>query len=267
LVVDGHSKDGTDLKATNKGVKVIYQRKQGYGDALRTGFMYARRYMNPRALVMMDADSTYDPKDIPSLVQPILSDEADMVIGNRFSGLEPGSMTRTNKMGNRILSTVARITLGLRIQDSHSGIRALRTDLLDDINFDAKGMPFATEMIVDASGADARISEVPVHYRPRLGEAKLKPINDGVRIFGTIIRLVRDTKPLLFFGLAGLILGIFGVYFGIIVTVEWVQTSTVQRLPTVMLAVLLLVGSMQFFILALVADMIKRFNSQRNRRG
>src|SRR5207245_10023058 len=68
LIVDGHSQDGTDKIAKEKGAKVIYQSRTGYGDALRAGFLYIRRNMSARATVMMDADSTYDPSDIASVV-------------------------------------------------------------------------------------------------------------------------------------------------------------------------------------------------------
>ena len=72
LVVDGHSTDGTDEIARKMGATVIYQRGKGYGDALKTGFFYARKRMNAKVVVMMDADLTYAPKDIPRLVAPVL---------------------------------------------------------------------------------------------------------------------------------------------------------------------------------------------------
>lgn len=103
LLVDGDSDDGTDKIASGKDAKMIYQRNRGYSDALRTGFLYVRHNMGEKAVVMMDADSTYDPKDIPIPVGPLLSSEADMV-GNRFPKLEKGAMTLTNKIGNKILS-------------------------------------------------------------------------------------------------------------------------------------------------------------------
>jgi len=84
LVVDGHSTDGTNEIAKDMGADVIYQRGRGYGDALKTGFFYARKRLDAKVIVMMDADLTYDPKHIPKLVAPILNDEADMVVGNRF---------------------------------------------------------------------------------------------------------------------------------------------------------------------------------------
>lgn len=262
LIVDGHSTDGTDKIARDKGVQVIYQNRTGYGDALRTGFLYVRKRINPRAIVMMDADATYNPHDIKSIVEPILADHADMVVGNRMTNVATDAMTRTNRAGNKILSWVARKTLRLNVHDTQCGLRAFRTELVDDLDLSAEGMPLATEMIADAHFARARIVEVPVSYRPRSGETKLNPIKDGARILGTIIRLVRDTQPLLFFGTAGSICGLLGLFFGIQVTLEWLETHTVRKIPTVMLSTLLLIASMILLAVGLIADMIKRVRSK-----
>jgi dolichol-phosphate mannosyltransferase len=113
-------------------------------------------------------------------------------------------------------------------------------------------------MLVEAKFLGARISEVPVAYRERVGCTKLNPLKDGMRILGTMIRLMRDTQPLLFFGGIGVFLGVIGLVLGIEVTLEWLRTGAISRIPTVMLSVLLMVSSMQFFTLGLVADMIKR---------
>lgn len=263
LVVDGHSQDGTDKIASEKGAKVIYQKNRGYGDALRTGFLYVRRNLDAKAIVMMDADSTYDPWDIPKLIEPISIDMADMVVGNRFAKLEKGAMSLTNKIGNRILSWVARLTMRIPVHDTQCGLRAFRTRLVDEMTLSADGMPFATEMIADAYSAKARIMELPVWYRPRQGKTKLNPLRDGLRIFGTIIRLVRDTRPLLFFSALAATLGVIGLALGIDVSLEWFRTKTIQRLPTLLLTVLLLIGSMQLFTLGLIADMIRSREGRR----
>ena len=211
LIVDGHSEDATVDIARSKGAKVIYQRNRGYGDALKTGFLHARNSLNADVLVMMDGDYTYDPKDIPNLVKPILEGQADMVVGNRFPKMEKGAMALLNKIGNKILSWFARKTLKINVHDTQCGIRAFKAELLDHMNLTCEGMPFATEMLAEARFAGAKIVETPVAYRPRIGEAKLNPIKDGFLILGTIIRLIRDTSPLLFFGTIGFILVVAGL--------------------------------------------------------
>jgi dolichol-phosphate mannosyltransferase len=259
LIVDGHSEDATVDIARSKGAKVIYQKNRGYGDALKTGFLHARNSLNADVIVMMDGDYTYDPKDIPKLIKPILAGQADMVLGNRFPKMEKGAMTLLNKIGNKILSWFARKTLKINVHDTQCGIRAFKTNLLDHMNLTCEGMPFATEMLAEARLAGAKMVETPVAYRPRIGDAKLNRIRDGLRILGTIVRLIRDTSPLLFFGVIGFVFMVAGVILGVDVTLEWIRTGTVRRIPTLLLTVLLIIGGIQFFAVGLLADMIKRF--------
>lgn len=258
VVVDGHSTDGTDDIARKKGAHVIYQWNHGYGDALRTGFLHARDSLSASIIVMMDADFTYDANDIPKLVEPILKGKADLVLGNRLAHLEEGAMPFINRVGNRILSWVAKAALRIKVCDTQCGLRAFRSELVECMDLETEGMPLAIEMLAEAKFAGARIVEVPVTYRKRVGDTKLNPLRDGLRILGTTIRLMRDTQPLLFFGGLGAFLGIIGLAFGIDVTLEWFRTGTVGRVPTVMLASLLMISGVQLFALGLVADMIKK---------
>jgi len=252
LVVDGHSIDGTDEIARKKGAEVIYQRGKGYGDALKTGFFHARKRLDAGVIVMMDADFTYDPKDIPDLVAPILRDEADFVVGNRFAGLQKGAMSFVNRVGNRLLSLIAKFTLRLNVYDTQSGMRAFRSELLDSMDLVTGGMPFALEMLAEAISADARIQEMPVSYRPRVGKTKLNPIKDGGRILGITLRLMFDAQPLLFFGGIGAVLAVVGLFL------HGVS-------GTVVFPYLLMFGAIPLFTLGLVIAVIKRLRRSRPR--
>jgi len=257
LVVDGHSEDKTVQIAKDRGVSIIFQRGNGYGDALMTGFDCACEELKADIIVMMDADGTYDPKDLPELLSPILENRADLVVGNRFLGMKKGSMTFINRLGNRMLSWIARRTLGIKINDTQCGLRALRTDLMRHINLKVEGMPFATEMLAEAKQAKARIVEVPIAYHPRIGDTKLNPIKDGMRILGTILRLIRDYAPLLFFGGFGFILASIGSLIGVSIVFEWIRTGSVTHLASVSLSSMLIVAGFFVFMVGLLADMIK----------
>jgi glycosyltransferase involved in cell wall biosynthesis len=257
VVVDGSSTDDTREVAAGRGAKVIDQQGIGYGDALLTGFLYARDSLDADLIAMMDGDLTYNPKDILVLMNKIVKDKADLVVGNRFERMEKGAMPFINRIGNRFLSWMARVFLKLRIYDTQCGLRALRGNLVDQLRLTNEGMPFAIEMLAAAKSCGARISEAPVSYRPRSGRSKLSPLKDGLRIFGTILRLIRDTRPLPFFGGIGTVLGLGGIALGLDVALQWSQTGRVVRLASVMFCVLLLMGAMQFFTIGLVADMIK----------
>jgi dolichol-phosphate mannosyltransferase len=263
IVVDGHSTDGTAEIAKAKGAIVIFQPNKGYGDALRTGFIYAKNKLHSDILVMIDGDSSYDTKDIQKLINPILQNSADMVIGNRFEKMHKKSMPLMNRIGNKIISWFAKIALKINIHDTQCGIRAFKAQLLDSFNFDSEGMSMAIEMLSDTKYAGGRICEVSVSYRKRKGETKLNPIQDGAKIFLTMLRLMRDTRPILFFGLFALFFFIIGSVLGIDVLIEYILTGTVTRIPTAILSSLLILSSIQFFILGLVADMIYKFSRRR----
>jgi glycosyltransferase involved in cell wall biosynthesis len=196
LVIDGHSNDGTDTIAWEKGATVIYEERSGYGNALRAGFMHVRRNVRSKAIVTIDADSSYDPKDMASLLEPIFAGRADLVVGDRFPRLQKNVMPIANRAGNKMLSWMARVALGLSLHDTQCGLRALRTELVDKMTMNAQGMSFATEMIGDAHFAGASIREVPVAYRRRVGKSKLRLLMDGLRIATTIVRLANDARSL-----------------------------------------------------------------------
>jgi glycosyltransferase involved in cell wall biosynthesis len=263
VVVDGGSTDNTVNVVKKKGEIVVRQRGRGYGHALITGFKHAIEALDPEALVMMDADGTYDAADIPRLLMPILSDELDMVLGCRFDRIEPGSMTSINRVGNKILSWFAKRFLGVHVCDTQCGLRALTPDLVEIFNGQAKGMSFATEMLADAEQAGARIGEVSIVYRPRIGTTKLSPLHDGTKIAGIILRLLRDYKPLLFFGGLGFISALAGVVLGFDVIHEYISTGTVTKIPTAILTAFLLGASVQLGSLGLLADMIKSQKPQK----
>lgn len=263
VIVDGHSKDKTVEIAKQNNARVIHQRRTGYGDALQAGFHYVDTKMNTAITVMIDADGTYEPKDIEKMVEIILTGDADFVIGNRFANMDPKAMTRTNKIGNKLISALNRNLLRNKITDSQCGLRAFRSDLANIFFTSSEGMPFATEMLSDAQTHHIKIKEIPTSYYPRIGETKLNSFQDGRNILTTIVRLLRDTRPLALFGSIGLGLLFIGMFFGFEVLVQYWETGKVSRIPTAVLSILLIILSFQSFSLALISDMIKGRNHDR----
>ena len=258
LVVDGGSTDKTVEIAKNKGAEVIMQQGRGYGDAYIQGFKYITKKYKPNIIIMLDADGTYDPLEAPKLLTPIQQGEADMVIGNRFAGLQPGSMPRLNKIGNKLLSKLAQIMIGINIKDTQSGYRAMTRQLIETIPLREKGMPFATELIVEAYAHGFEIKEVPITYRPRIGgQPKLSPIKDGYRILKTITRFALHHNPT-FFALAlgalllipGLALGTYAIYYYV--------TAGVKHYVKAIIAIMLTMTGFTSFLLAILALYLKR---------
>ena len=254
VIVIDKSSDDTPIRAEQAGARVIFQLARGYGDAYLTGFKYATGDI----IVMLDGDRTYDPMDIPSLLEPILREQADFVLGNRFANLKEGAMSSRNKLGNKTITAFVNRLYDLQISDSQSGMRVFKRNMLDDVNLDLKGMPFATEMIIEARRAGVRIAEVPISYYPREGSAKLRAFRHGASIFGTLLRMLRDYNPLLLFGSIGFLLIISGILVGLLPVFGWIISSSTTNLTFTIFSVLLILSGLQVLLFGLMADILVR---------
>lgn len=208
LVVDNGSTDGSrkileeNLK-TFPELKIIDENNEGYGAACLKGFEAARG----EYIFLADADGTYSFKDIPRFLEES-ERGSELVVGNRFaSPLNRESMSVTRKIGNYILSSIARFFFGIKIRDIHCGERLIKRSSLSKITLYTAGMEFASEMLIKAARQKLKISELPVSYSPRLGESKLKTFSDGWRH----LRFLLLYSPLFLFLLPGFILFLSGV--------------------------------------------------------
>jgi glycosyltransferase involved in cell wall biosynthesis len=186
IVVDGFSTDGTIEIATQLGVKVLFQKGQGKGSALRTAF----ENLDYDVYVTIDGDMTYDPQEITKLVKPIIDGDADMVIGSRMLGKRAkGSMSVINTIGNYFFNFLLRHLHGIRISDSQTGYRAISKKLLNKMPLKAASFDIETELTVFAAKL-GRIKEVPISYYTRTGSpTKLRAFSDGMTIFSRILDL------------------------------------------------------------------------------
>lgn len=193
VVVDGHSDDGTSEAAQNAGADVILQDGKGKGMALRTIF----EKVIGDVYVIIDGDATYNAQEMERILMPILKGEADMVVGSRLRGkMEEGSITRMNKVGNRIFNYLINTLFNGEITDSQSGFRALNRKTVECLNLKSKGFEVETEMTVKALKKGLTITEVPITYVRRRGSlSKLNSLTAGSTILKTIISssLQRET--------------------------------------------------------------------------
>jgi glycosyltransferase involved in cell wall biosynthesis len=159
--------------------------RKGYGRALQTGIENAPGDI----VVYMDGDFTYDPSDISQIVEPILSGKCDVVLGNRLNGrMYPGAMSLLNRVGNILLSLIFSLVFLRGVKDTQCGLRAIRKRFLDGLSYRDYGMPYVTEQLIKLVKRGARIGNVPIAYRPRIGETKLCAWTDGFRILKVILR-------------------------------------------------------------------------------
>lgn len=187
VIVDGNSVDRTIEIAKNMGADVMLQEGLGKGDAMFQGF----RNLSSKVpfVVFTDADFTYPAEYVPHMVK-ILEENPDvgMVIGNRFKGEHNGSKSATNPfyLGNKMLAFAQLILNRVKLGDPLSGLRIVRSDILDGWKPRSKGFDVEAEMNAIVGRSGYRIVEIPIDYRVRLGEKKLK-LRHGLGIMKRIL--------------------------------------------------------------------------------
>src|SRR5882724_6179088 len=164
IVVDNGSTDGSGDLARAAGALVVEEPRRGYGSAYLAGLAVAQGDY----IVMVDADLTYDFREIPRFVQE-LEDGAQLVVGDRMSNIAPGAMTLVSRLGNPLLSGFLNALHRTNIRDVHCGMRALRRDVLPALNLRTVGMEFASEMVIRATRERLDVREIPIELHPRLG--------------------------------------------------------------------------------------------------
>ncbi|MCZ7401240.1 MAG: S-layer glycoprotein N-glycosyltransferase AglJ [Candidatus Methanoperedens sp.] len=252
LVIDGHSTDGTVEKAKNAGARVVIQSGTGKGQAVSQAF----QLITSKYVVIIDGDGTYLPEEVDKILEPVVSGQADHVIGNRFAHYQKGAFTGLNLFGNRILNKIFGFAYGIWLEDILSGYRAFNNNAIKQIELNTTGFEVETEITVECVKKDFKIVEVPITYLARVSGAatKLQPVRDGFRIASTIFLLARTHNPLFYFNIIGGLLTISGMAVGIYVVDEWLKD--INHIPLTILATLLIVTGIQMFIFAILSDLI-----------
>jgi len=174
IVADNASTDSTAEVARAAGAVVVHQPRRGYGYACAAGVAEAYKY-GAEVIVFLDGDYSDYPEEMPSIVQPILRGEADLVIGSRLSGgkMERGALPAHAIFGDQLIALIMRLRFGVRITDL-GPFHAIRADVLRQLRMREMTYGWTVEMIVKAARRKCRIVEVPVSYRKRLsGESKV----------------------------------------------------------------------------------------------
>jgi glycosyltransferase involved in cell wall biosynthesis len=195
VVVDNGSTDGTGDIAREAGANVVREERRGYGYACKAGVLTAR---DADAIVLLDGDAADDPVDLKRLLEPLLNDETDLVVGSRMLGSrEPGSMSLQQILGNRLAAWLMRNIYGFQVSDLGPFRAIRRSDLLA---LDMREMTYgwSVEMMVKAARAGYRYREVPVRYHRRIGVSKVGgtlrgSVRAGWSIISTTFRYVRWT--------------------------------------------------------------------------
>jgi glycosyltransferase involved in cell wall biosynthesis len=255
-VFDNNSSDRTAEEALAAGAELLCERRQGKGYVVQSMF----HRLDADVYVMVDGDGTYPADSVHALMAPILSGEADMVVGSRLHHQSQSRFRRLNRLGNRLFLSILNGLFQVRLTDILSGYRAFNRRFVKDIPLFSRGFEIETELTIKALHRGHQVVEVPVDLtaRPDGSFSKIRIVHDGLLILNTIVALFRDYKPLTFFALVGLALIGAGMVPGFIVIAEYLRTGLVPRLPSALLAVGLVSIGTLFVVSGLIIHTITR---------
>ena len=243
IVIDDGSVDRTAEIARKAGAEVIvHETNTGKGGALKTGFKAAAD-LGADIIVTMDSDGQHNPADIPKLVAPIIEGDADIVNGSRYlNGLGKNTPVY-RRVGQTILDRFTNINSGIKITDSQSGFRAFAASTIDIFRFNAQGMAIESEMLADAGKAGIRIKEVEIGIRYDVGCSTVNPVQHGLEVFVMVLKDIEFNKPLYYFTVPGMSLGIGGLYMGAHFLQIFAMGGGLQFGPTMLMVLLIVVGT------------------------
>lgn len=261
-VYDNNSSDRTVEIAKEEGAIVRSEVRQGKGNVVRSMFSD----IDADYYVMIDGDDTYPAGAVHEILDVLRNNEADMVIGDRLSNGTYSSENKRNfhDFGNNLVRNTINSIFKSNIRDIMTGYRGFNRYFVKTMPVLSPGFEIETEMSIHALENRFLLKEIPIDYRdrPEGSESKLDTFSDGMKVISTIIRLFKNSRPFLFFGILAALFLIIGIAVGIPVLVGFAKTGLVLKFPSAILAVGLIILAMLFFICGLILDTIQHRNKQ-----
>lgn len=261
-VYDNNSSDNTAEIAKAAGAVVRYETQQGKGNVIRTMF----REIQADCYLMVDGDDTYPAENAREMVDLVLKQNVDMVIGDRLSATYFTENKRPfHNLGNTMVRYLVNSFFHGDVTDIMTGYRAFSPLFVKSFPVLSKGFEIETEMTIHALDKNLHLKSMTVNYRdrPEGSESKLNTISDGVKVLKTIFRLLKDYKPFKFFGICSVVLMLVAIILFVPVFNEYLATGLVPRFPTLIMAVTLALAAIQTFIGGLVLDTVVKKDRQR----
>jgi len=255
LVYDNNSSDRTAAVAREAGAEVRSERRQGKGHVVRR--MFAD--VDADIYVLVDGDATYDAPSAPRMIDVLVSEHLDMVVGLRVDRSD-AAYRRGHRTGNWMLTSFLSQVFGQAFKDILSGYRVFSRRFVKSFPVLSDGFEIETELSVHALQLALPVAEVetPYYPRPEGSFSKLNTWRDGLRILGTILKLYRSEKPLRFFTAIGIFLALVSIGFAIPIAVTYLETGLVPRLPTAVLSMGLMIVALLSASSGLVLDTVTR---------
>ena len=254
-VYDNNSKDKTKQVAKKAGAIVRSETYQGKGNVVRR--MFAD--IDADIYVMTDGDATYDIASAPKMIQLMVDENLDLVTGVRKS-VEEETYRAGHKFGNVLMTKLVHMFFGKRTNDMLSGLRVFSHRFVKSFPASSHGFEIETELTVHSASMRLPVADVQTPYYARLegSTSKLSTFKDGYKILKMIAILIKEERPLLFFGLGALVLFILSVLAGIPVIAHYIETGLVPRISTAILSVGLMLCAGVSLAMALILDTVSK---------
>jgi glycosyltransferase involved in cell wall biosynthesis len=254
-VYDNNSRDRTREVAAQAGAVVRTEKQQGKGNVVRR--MFAD--IDADVYVMADGDLTYDPAAAPAMVEMLLADQLDMVVGTRRHD-EKTAYRGGHVIGNRLFTGLLAGLFGRSFSDIFSGYRVFSRRFVKSFPVLSAGFEIETEMSVHALELRMPVGEVETAYasRPEGSHSKLSTFGDGWRILKTIVNLYRVERPVLFYGGIGELLFLAAILLALPLVRTYLQTGLVPRFPTAILVTGMVIVAVLCVFAGLILDTVTR---------
>ena len=261
-VYDNNSTDGTSQVAAAAGAEVRREHRRGKGNVVRRMF----QDVEADVYLMVDGDDTYDARVAPRLVERLVEENLDMVVGRRIE-THQDAYRAGHRLGNAVLTGLVRWLFGANIVDMLSGYRVFSRRFVKSFPSSSREFEIETELTVHAMQMKMAVAEIDTDYkeRPPGSASKLRTFRDGWRILLTITNLMRNERPLLFFSLIGALLLIASIALGIPLVLEYAETGLVPRFPTAILCTGLIVISFISIATGLILDLVSHVRRETKR--
>ena len=260
-VYDNNSTDGTDEIAQKAGAIVRYEHQQGKGNVIRR--MFAE--IDAECYVLVDGDNTYPAEAAPEMVEKVLKQDADMVVGDRLSSTYYSeNKRRFHGIGNSLVRWGINRLFRNDIKDIMTGYRAFSYRFVKTFPVLSKGFEIETEMSIHAVDRNMAIENVVIDYRDRPdgSESKLNTYSDGFKVLRTILRLFKSYRPGAYFGIIAAVLAVISVAFFIPVLIEYGKTGLVERFPTLIVCGFVMMAALLSFFAGQILKTINQKNRQ-----
>ncbi len=261
-VYDNNSTDKTVEVAKREGALVFLEKHQGKGSVMRR--MFAD--IDADVYVTADGDATYDIASVPAMIEMLEGKKLDMVTGVRRSA-EQETYRAGHQFGNWLMTKVVHLFFGRQTDDMLSGLRVFSRRFVKSFPANSKGFEIETELTVFASSMRLPIAdyETPYYARPAGSVSKLSTFKDGWKILKMIALLIKEERPLFFFGLAALGFAVLSVLCAMPVIIHYFETGLVPRLPTAVLSVGFGLCAGVFLAIALILDTVSKARKENRR--